>query len=126
MISLKRLFRNTFEGHKGIPGHQGGSLPKSGGSARYGQKGGAKDQASENDPRQKGSWGGSMHVPYHEKQSTGIDMRKVRKWNIVSDSDILDKDGFYEGRRTIFEGGGKGIEVSFQCREALSTVGTLL
>ena len=29
MISLRNLFQNTFEGHKGRKGKQGGSLPKS-------------------------------------------------------------------------------------------------
>lgn len=31
MINLRRLFNNTFEGHKGRPGKKGGSLPRSGG-----------------------------------------------------------------------------------------------
>jgi hypothetical protein len=37
--SLKKLFKNTFEGHKGRPGKRGGSLPRSagGGPKRYGQ-----------------------------------------------------------------------------------------
>jgi len=30
--SLRKLFSNTFEGHRGIPGKQGGSLPRSGGA----------------------------------------------------------------------------------------------
>lgn len=34
MISLRKLFQQSFEGHKGRPGKRGGSLPKGGGTAK--------------------------------------------------------------------------------------------
>lgn len=33
MISLRKLFQQTFEGHKGRPGLVGGSMPRSGGGS---------------------------------------------------------------------------------------------
>ena len=34
MISLRKLFQQKFEDHKGRPGKRGGSLPKGGGSSK--------------------------------------------------------------------------------------------
>ncbi len=82
MISLKKLFKNSFPGHRGIPGHQGGSLPEGGGRVTGTEVGGVT-------PVAKWKLQGKGHKSAYAELDDVALRKKFRKAQMINDSDAM-------------------------------------